>query len=298
MWLAFPNRSLPRFQVDGGVDQRTWSKAAEEEEASYRVGRYRNLPSNDLLHVIDELKHIDILPSIYFIFSRRGCREALQRCSYHEFDLTTAEEKQAIDQVAAERLAELKDRDEEALFRRMVDARLLRRGLAEHHAGLLPYHKEMVEQLFQRGPIKVVFPTETLSLGRHMPARAGAVSSFSKFDGVNFSNLTTGELTQLMGRAGRRGIDIIGHGVILKESDVEVGTIYEVAMGPTLVVESKFLPSYNMALNLLRVYTPEEAEALMQRSFGQFQKRLAEAEAGERLRNAREQLADITRMGD
>src|SRR5207253_7050668 len=97
---------------------------------------------------------------------------------------------------------------------------------------------------------------------------------------------------------GRRGIDVIGHGAILKEADVEVGTIYEVAMGPTLVVESKFLPSYNMALNLLRVYTPEEAEALMQRSFGQFQKRLAEGETGERLKNVREQLADVTRMWD
>ncbi|MGA8921877.1 MAG: helicase-related protein, partial [Candidatus Dormiibacterota bacterium] len=164
--------------------------------------------------------------------------------------------------------------------------------------GLLPYHKEMVEELFQRGLIKVVFATETLSLGINMPARGVVVSSFTKFDGVNFSNLTTGELTQLMGRAGRRGIDVIGHGVILKESDVEVGTIYEVAMGPTLVVESKFLPSYNMALNLLRVYTPEEAEALMQRSFGQFQKRLAAAQTSERLVNVREQLADGTRMWD
>ncbi len=296
MWLAIQNRFLPLFKDDGGIDQRTWSKGAQEEEASYRVGRYRNLPSNDLLHVIDELKRMDMLPAIYFIFSRRGCREALQRCSYHEFDLTTAEEKQAIDQVAAERLAELKDRDEEALFRRMVDARLLRRGLAEHHAGLLPYHKEMVEQLFQRGLIKVVFATETLSLGINMPARAVAVSSFTKFDGVNFSNLTTGELTQLMGRAGRRGIDVIGHGVILKESDVEVGTIYEVAMGPTLVVESKFLPSYNMALNLLRMYTPAEAEALMQRSFGQFQKRLAEGQTQERLLNVRARLDDMRQM--
>jgi len=101
-----------------------------------------------------------------------------------------------------------------------------------------------------------------------------------------------------MGRAGRRGIDVIGHGVILKEADIEVGTIYEVAMGPTLVVESKFLPSYNMALNLLRVYTPAEAEALMQRSFGQFQKRLAASANDERLANVREQLADLRPMWD
>src|ERR1700716_2297477 len=195
--------------------------------------------------------------------------------------------------VVADGLEGLVDKDEETLFRRMADARLLRRGLAEHHAGLLPYHKEMVEELFQRGLTKVVFSTETPSLGINMPARAVVVSSFTKFDGVNFSTLTTGELTQLMGRAGRRGIDILGHGVILKEADVEIGTVYEVAMGPTLVVESKFLPSYNMALNLLRVYTPEEAEGLMQRSFGQFQKRLPEERTRERLLNVRERLADI-----
>ena len=298
LWLAMHNRFFPLFKSDGAIDQRTWSKAAEEEEASYRVGGFSRLPSNDLLHVIEELKRLDILPAIYFIFSRRGCREALQRCSYHELDLTTAQEKEAIDRVAAERLQGLKDRDEESLFRRMVDARLLRRGLAEHHAGLLPYHKEMVEELFQRGLIKVVFATETLSLGINMPARGVVVSSFTKFDGANFSNLTTGELTQLMGRAGRRGIDVIGHGVILKESDVETGTIYEVAMGPTLVVESKFLPSYNMALNLLRTYTPEQAEALMERSFGQFQKRLAEDRTRERLANVRARLADIRHLWD
>ncbi len=298
MWLSIHNRFLTLFKEDGGIDQRTWSKAAEEEEASYRVGRFSRLPSNDLLKVIEELRRLDILPSIYFIFSRRGCREALQRCSYHDLDLTTAEEKEAIDRVAAERLLGLKDKDEESLFRRMVDSRLLRRGLAEHHAGLLPYHKEMVEELFQRGLIKVVFATETLSLGINMPARGVVVSSFTKFDGVSFSNLTTGELTQLMGRAGRRGIDVIGHGVILKESDVEIGTIYEVAMGPTLVVESKFLPSYNMALNLLRVYTPEEAEGLMERSFGQFQKRLAVDRTRERLANVRARLEDIRRMWD
>src|SRR4030081_1451646 len=212
MWLAINNRFLPLFNHDGGIDQRTWSKAAEEEEASYRVGRYRRLPSNDLLHVIEELRRADMLPAIYFIFSRRGCREALQRCSYHELDLTTAAEKEAIDRVAAERLQALTDHDEESLFRRMVDARLLRRGLAAPHAGLLPYHKEMVEELFQRGLIKAVFATETLSLGINMPARGVVVSSFTKFDGVNFSNLTTGELTQLMGRAGRRGVQVIGHG--------------------------------------------------------------------------------------
>src|SRR2546421_1164533 len=296
MWLAINNRLYPLFKGDGGIDQRTWSKAAQEEEASYRIGGYRGLPSNDLLHVIEELRRFDMLPAIYFIFSRRGCREALQRCAYHELDLTTAAEKEAIDRVAAERLQGLKDRDEDALFRRMVDARLLRRGLAVHHAGLMPYHKELVEVLFTAGLIKVVFATETLSLGINMPARSVVISSFTKFDGVSFSTLTTGEMTQLMGRAGRRGIDVRGHGVILKESDVEVGTIYEVAMGEGLVVESKFLPNYNMALNLLRVYSAEDAVELMNRSFGQFQKRMAVTGVAERLENVRTRLEDLRRL--
>src|SRR4029077_15461758 len=109
LWLAINNRILPPCKAEGGIDQRTWSKAAEEEEASYRVGRYSRLPSNDLLHVIEELKRGDMLPAIYFIFSRRVCREALQRCPYHELDLTTAAEKEAIDIVAAERLQALTD---------------------------------------------------------------------------------------------------------------------------------------------------------------------------------------------
>jgi ATP-dependent RNA helicase HelY len=296
LWLAIQNRFLPLFAPDGGIDQRTWALASRQEEADFRIRVYNRLPSNDLLAVIEEFSRLQMLPAIYFIFSRRGCREALQRCSYHEIDLTDDAEKAEIERASAERLRSLRDPDEAALYRRMVDASMLRRGLAVHHAGLLPYHKELVEELFQAGLIKVVFATETLSLGINMPARAVAVSSFTKFDGVNFSNLTTGELTQLMGRAGRRGIDVIGHGVILKESDVEIGTIYEVAMGEGLVVESKFLPNYNMALNLLRVYQPEEAEALMQRSFGQFQKTLAAEATRERLVNVRTLLDDQRRL--
>jgi len=296
LWLSIQNQFYPLFGRDGGIDQRTWGKASEEEEAAYRVNRFRSLPSNDLLHVISELEKQGMLPAIYFIFSRRGCREALQRCAYHNLDLTTEPEKEAIDKLAADRVRNLKDPDEMALYNRMVDGGMLRRGLAVHHAGLLPFHKELVEELFTRGLIKVVFATETLSLGINMPARAVVVSSFTKFDGVNFSNLTTGELTQLMGRAGRRGIDVLGHGIISKESDVEIGTIYEVAMGEGLVIESKFLPNYNMVLNLLRIHPADEAEKLMQRSFGQFQKLLAASQTRERLVNVTERLRDLEQV--
>ena len=292
LWLAIQNRFLPLLGADGQVNQRAWELASRDEEAAYRVHGYRSLPSNDMLQVVGGLERQHMLPAIYFIFSRRGCREALQRCAYHSLDLTTELEKEAIERIATDRLRELKDADEVALYNRMVDGSMLRRGLAVHHAGLLPFHKELVEELFQAGLIKVVFATETLSLGINMPAKAVVVSSFTKFDGVNFSTLTTGELTQLMGRAGRRGIDTIGHGVILKEADVEVGTIYEVAMGEGLVVESKFLPNYNMVLNLLRIHSAEDAELLMSRSFGQFQKQLAAEQTRERLVNVRRQLGD------
>src|SRR5579864_5528377 len=135
-----------------------------------------------------------------------GCREALQRCAAHGFDLTTPAEKAEIDAMVKAHLDQIRDRDEAELYLDLLDGDTLRRGLAMHHAGLLPYLKELVEVLFQRVFIKVTATTETLSLGIHMPARACVVSSFTKFDGRDFASLTSGELTQLMGRAGRRGI--------------------------------------------------------------------------------------------
>ena len=167
--------SYPLFKQDGGIDQRTWSKAPQEEEASYRVGGYRAACRRTTCSTCRRsCGGSDMLPAIYFIFSRRGCREALQRCSYHEHRPDHRRRRRRRSTGWPRSACEALDgSDEEALFRRMVDARLLRRGLAEHHAGLLPYHKEMVEELFQRGLIKVVFATETLSLGINMPARGG-----------------------------------------------------------------------------------------------------------------------------
>jgi ATP-dependent RNA helicase HelY len=243
--------------------------------------------------VVERLRRREFLPAIYFIFSRRGCREALARCATHGFDLTSEAEKAEIDATVKARLDQIEDRDEHRLYVELLDGETLRRGLAMHHAGLLPYLKELVEELFQRGLIKVVFATETLSLGIHMPARACVVSSFTKFDGRDFAPLTSGELTQLMGRAGRRGIDPIGHGVILKEPDIDIGTIYEAASGEEMTVESKFAPTYNMALNLLRFHGPEEVDLLMERSFGQYQKVVARRGLEDRLANLRQRLADV-----
>jgi ATP-dependent RNA helicase HelY len=293
LWLAMRNEFYPLLDEHGGIPRETRQRAQSEAATDFRLSQVRRPPENDLLPIVDRLRHREFLPAIYFIFSRRGCREALARCAVHGFDLTNDAEKAQIDATVKARLDQIEDRDEAELYVELLDGEILRRGLAMHHAGLLPYLKELVEELFQRGLIKVVFATETLSLGIHMPARACVVSSFTKFDGKDFAPLTSGELTQLMGRAGRRGIDPIGHGVILKEPDIDIGTVFEAATGEEMTVESKFAPTYNMALNLLRYHPPDEVDLLMERSFGQYQKMVARRGLDDRLANLRQRLADV-----
>lgn len=293
LWLAIHNELHPLFDARGHTDRRTVDLAQNESIHTARMRYMRRAPDNDLLHVLEELRVARMLPAIYFIFSRRGCREALARCEIHGVDLTTAEEKTRIAALYEERMVAIDDDDERRVFREAASKELLSRGVAMHHAGMLPYAKETVEQLFLTGLVKVVFATETLSLGLNMPARACVLSSFTKFDGTGFHALTSAELTQLMGRAGRRGIDTLGHGVILKESDVDVHDIYDAAMGEEMSVLSKFAPTYTMTLNLLRNRSVAEAESLLERSFGQFQNLQRTEHWVHRERNLEERLADL-----
>ncbi|GAC1336001.1 MAG: hypothetical protein NVSMB17_19490 [Candidatus Dormibacteria bacterium] len=293
LWLAMDNRLLPLFDERGQVLRSTWNRAQEEVAGDRSFPRHRNLDSNSMTGVIEELVRREMVPAIYFIFSRRGCEQAMQRCATRHVDLTDAGEKQRIAAIVAAKMAEVSEDDERKLYQSLLNREMLAQGVAVHHAGLLPFVKELVEELFQAGLIKVVFATETLALGIHMPARAVVISSFTKFDGRGFNALTSGQLTQLMGRAGRRGIDAVGHGVILKDPEVDIGVIYEGAMGEDMLVQSKFAPTYNMALNLLRNRDLAEAESLMQRSFGQFQRTAAAELRRHELDNLRERLGDI-----
>lgn len=293
LWLAMENELFPLFDERGNVMRSTWNRAQEEVASDRRFPRHRNLDSNNMSRVIAELVRQEMVPAIYFIFSRRGCEEALQRCAMRHVDLTSGSEKKKIAEVVSARMAEVGEDDERKLYQSLLNREMLTHGVAVHHAGLLPFLKELVEELFQAGLIKVVFATETLALGIHMPARAVVISSFTKFDGRAFPALTSGQLTQLMGRAGRRGIDAVGHGVILKDPEVDIGVIYEGAMGEDMVVESKFAPTYNMALNLLRNRDLAEAESLMERSFGQFQRRQAADVRRRELENLRDRLGDV-----
>ncbi|MGB9483476.1 MAG: DEAD/DEAH box helicase [Candidatus Dormiibacterota bacterium] len=294
-WLGMRNQLLPLLDSEGRLDRRTLERAQEDRSGDRRMGggRLAWASENDMLRILDQLAEQEMLPAIYFIFSRRGCREALARCSTHRVDFTSLQQKFQIDEVLAARLAQVEDPDEAELYARSLSMDLLRRGIAMHHAGLLPYVKETIEELFQRGLLQVVFATETLALGLNMPARACVISTFTKFDGQGFAALRSGQLAQLLGRAGRRGIDSIGHGVILRDPEVDLGVICETLLGNDMAVESKFAPTYNMTLNLLRRHTPQEAEELLEQSFGQYQRIRALDNLKERRPNLEARLEDL-----
>ena len=220
--------------------------------------------------VIERLEDEGMLPAIYFIFSRRGCDEAVRQCVRESLRLTTAEERREILAHARERAAELSAEELDVLgFEEWAHA--LSYGVAAHHAGMIPPFKETVEDLFKRGLVKAVFATETLSLGINMPAKTVVIESLMKFSGTKHELLTPGEYTQLSGRAGRRGIDELGHSVVLLQRYTPFDEISRLASTRTYPLLSSFQPSYNMAVNLVRSYDREEAEHLVNSSFAQYQ---------------------------
>ncbi len=220
--------------------------------------------------VVERLGSEEMLPAIYFIFSRKGCDEAVRQCLREGIRLTTPQERAEIMALAGSRVTELSPSDLDILrYDEFLQG--LERGLAAHHAGMIPPFKEIVEELFARGVVKVVFATETLALGINMPARSVVIESLMKFTGEKHELMTAGQFTQLSGRAGRRGIDVLGHAVVLRQRDTEIAEITHLASTRTYPLRSSFQPSYNMAVNLVRNYDLEEAEHLVNSSFAQFQ---------------------------
>src|SRR6202035_5978974 len=142
LWLAMRNDFYPLLDEQGAIPREPRQRAMSEDSTDRRLSQFRRRPENDLLPVVDRLRQREFLPAIYFIFSRRGCREALARCATHGFDLTSEAEKAEIDATVKRRLDQIEDRDESELYRELLDGQTLRRGLAMHHAGLLPYLKE------------------------------------------------------------------------------------------------------------------------------------------------------------
>lgn len=238
-----------------------------------RTGRprfYRPPPRPDVIATLDAE---GLLPAITFIFSRAGCDAAVQQCLRSSLQLTTEEERAQIAEVIEHRCGDLADADLDVLGYYEWREGLLR-GLAAHHAGMLPAFRHTVEELFAAGLVRAVFATETLALGINMPARTVVLERLVKFNGEQHVPLTPGEYTQLTGRAGRRGIDVEGHAVVLwnpNEETTEPPAVAGLASTRTFPLRSSFAPSYNMTINLVQHMGPEQAHRLLEQSFAQYQ---------------------------
>ncbi|MGB7086537.1 MAG: DEAD/DEAH box helicase [Phormidesmis sp.] len=212
--------------------------------------------------VVSKLQQKDMLPAIYFIFSRKGCDQSVQSVAH--MNLVTAAESEQLKR----RIDDFLARNPDAVRANQLEP--LYRGVAAHHAGILPAWKSLVEQLFQAGLIKVVFATETLAAGINMPARTTVIASLSKRTDTGHRLLHASEFLQMSGRAGRRGMDELGHVVTVESPFEGAREAAQLALSPPDPLVSQFTPSYGMVLNLLQIHTAEEAQELIERSFGQY----------------------------
>jgi ATP-dependent RNA helicase HelY len=220
--------------------------------------------------VIDRLDAEGLLPAITFIFSRAGCESAVQQCLVAGLRLNDAPARARVREIVEQRTASIADEDLHVLgYFEWLEA--LQRGIAAHHAGMLPTFKEVVEELFVQGLVKAVFATETLALGINMPARSVVLEKLVKWNGEQHADITPGEFTQLTGRAGRRGIDIEGHAVVLWQRGMDPGALAGLAGTRTYPLRSSFKPSYNMAVNLVAQFGRHRSRELLETSFAQFQ---------------------------
>lgn len=220
--------------------------------------------------VIETLDRQGLLPAITFIFSRAACDAAVKQCVFSGLRLTNTEERKEILETAARLNANLAQEDLDILgYDEWLDA--LERGIAAHHAGLLPSFKETVEDLFKRGLVKAVFATETLALGINMPAKTVILEKLTKWNGEAHVPITPGEYTQLTGRAGRRGIDIEGNAIVQWSPTIDSAMVAGLASTRTYPLRSSFTPTYNMAINLIHRFGREIARGSLESSFAQFQ---------------------------
>ena len=219
-----------------------------------------------IIYTINQLQERDMLPAIYFIFSRRGCDKAVEEVG--DLWLVNNDESQILRQQIDDFLRRNPDAG------RVGQVAPLYRGIAAHHAGILPAWKGLVEELFQQGLIKVVFATETLAAGINMPARTTVISTLSKRTDNGHRLLNASEFLQMAGRAGRRGMDLQGYVVTLQTPFEGAKEASYLATSKADPLVSQFTPSYGMVLNLLQTHTIEKARELIERSFGQYMSNL------------------------
>ena len=248
---------------DPGIVSRTGRRAGRSRSHQTR----RPIPRPDVIALLDAE---GLLPAITFVFSRAGCEQALTQCLRSPVVLTTQEQAEEIGAIIDKHVAEFSPADLELLgFEEWRAA--LTRGFAAHHAGMLPAFRHAVEELFVKGLVRAVFATETLALGINMPARTVVLERLVKFNGETHNELTPGEYTQLTGRAGRRGIDVEGHAVVLWQTGVRPQEVAGLAGARTFPLVSSFTPGYNMSINLVDRLGRAGAQKLLEASFAQFQ---------------------------
>ena len=258
-----PNQVVSRLTDDGS---QPWKGGRGRKSGSPR----RKLYAPGRLEVVERLDDERMLPAIYFIFSRNQCDEAAKSCLAAGLRLTNAEQRERIREIAEARLAGMDPADLAVLGYGQFLAQL-EAGIAAHHAGMVPPFKEVVEACFTEGLIRVVFATETLAVGINMPARTVVIDKLTKFTGEHHAMLTPGEYTQLTGRAGRRGIDELGQAIVLWNPFTTFDQVAGLAASRWFHLNSAFRPTYNMAANLVRTYSSEQAHHLLNLSFAQYQ---------------------------
>ena len=251
-------------------------------------GRHRRFSTPRRVAVVKELQPANLLPCIYFVFSRKGCDQTAKEIAHAGLGLTTSSDRREIRAIAERHVAHLSPQDLTVLgYERWLS--VLEQGAAAHHAGLIPAFKETVEELFLKGLVQVVASTETLALGINMPARTVVLDSLSKFNGESHELLQPSDYTQLTGRAGRRGIDTEGTAVVLFSPYVPFDQVVGIAAKGSNPLRSSFTPTYNMAVNLIARYDRETAHEFLEASFANFS-------TTQRMEQLRDNLED--RRGD
>lgn len=261
-----PNPAVERLEQSSGRN----SYGSGSRGRGARPQQRSRLFSPSRIDVVELLTDQDLLPAIFFIFSRNQCNEAAAACLKFGIKFTSAAEQKEISAMIDERLDLFSD-DDLAVLDFSQFAHQLEAGIATHHAGMVPTFKEIVEACFVRGLVKCVFATETLAVGINMPARAVVIDKMTKFTGETHQNLKPSEYTQLTGRAGRRGLDSVGHALVLWNPFVSFETVASLALSRSFKLTSAFRPTYNMAANLIQTTSQVEARHLLNLSFAQFQ---------------------------
>lgn len=280
-----PNAVAARLTDEGGQQWRG-SRGRQSGHAK------RRLYAPSRIEVVERLEREQMLPAIYFIFSRNQCDQAAQTCLAAGLHLTTGDEREQIREIVDARLAGIEASDLAVLGYGQFLAQL-EAGIAAHHAGMVPPFKEVVEACFSLGLAKIVFATETLAVGINMPARTVVIDKLTKFTGEHHAMLTAGEYTQLTGRAGRRGIDELGQAIVLWNPFTSFDQVAGLAASRWFHLNSAFRPTYNMAANLVRTYTSEQAHHLLNLSFAQYQADGDVVRLETRLSRRQAQLADL-----